>query len=145
MPLADFSDLLPTFCNLAGAEVPQELVIDGRSFANVVLGRAPKGPRDVIFNQFGKVRVVRNLRYKLYSDGRLYDVSRDFDETRDLSGSSDEAVAAARRQLRAFLNSLPPNAVPPFELRSQAPQQAEESVAWLRGNRSGWRGFVRLS
>jgi arylsulfatase A-like enzyme len=120
MELADFSDLLPTFCELAGAKLPDDVVIDGRSFADVVLGKSARGPREAIFNQFGDTRVVRDSRYKLYSDGRLYDVSRDFDEQQDLSGSSDEAAVRAKRRLQSHFDALPPNAPRPFELRSQA-------------------------
>jgi arylsulfatase A len=120
MALADFSDLLPTFCELAGAEIPDDLVIDGRSFAAVVLGKVVNGPREVIFNQFGDLRVVRDSRYKLYSDGRLLDVSRDFDEQHDLSGSAEEFAVRAKQRLQAHLDALPPDAPPPFELRSQA-------------------------
>ncbi len=53
MELADFSDLLPTFCEMAGAELPDDVTIDGRSFADVILGRSETGPRQFIFNQFG--------------------------------------------------------------------------------------------
>lgn len=119
LPLADFSDLLPTFAELAGAEIPDGLVLDGQSFAPAVLGQADRGPREWIFNQYGDDRVVRGLRYKLYSDGRLYDVRNDFDEAHDLADSADAEVLAARERLRRVLESLPPDSPPPFPLRSQ--------------------------
>lgn len=119
IPLADFSDLLPTFAELAGVEIPDELVLDGRSFAPAVLGQADSGPRQWIFNQYGDDRVVRGHRYKLYSDGRFYDVENDFDEAHDLAASDDPQHLAARRRLQQVLDSLPPDAPPPFPLRSQ--------------------------
>ncbi len=53
VPLADFSDVFPTLCALAGVPLPQDRVLDGRSQAAVIrgeVGAAP--PRDWIFNQY---------------------------------------------------------------------------------------------
>lgn len=119
IPLADFSDLLPTFCDLASVSIPDDLVLDGQSFAEAILGETESGPREWIFNQYGDLRVVRNRSYKLYSNGRLYHVAVDFDENHDLSGSQDAGHVAARQELQGVLDSLPPDADPPFPLRSQ--------------------------
>jgi arylsulfatase A-like enzyme len=37
LKLADFSDFLPTFCELAGAPLPSGVTLDGRSFARTLL------------------------------------------------------------------------------------------------------------
>jgi arylsulfatase A len=118
--LADFSDLLPTFCELAGAPLPRDLVIDGRSFAATLLDPAVPEPRQWIFNQYHRERVVSDGRFKRYADGRLFDVAEDFHEQHDLSASRDPAVVQARDRLQAALDSLPPDAEPPFPLRSQS-------------------------
>jgi len=132
LALADFSDLLPTFCELAGVRLPSKLKIDGRSFAGVLRGkRGATAPRRWIFNQYGDERVVRDDRYKLYSDGRFFDMERDRDERDNLAESKDRAVVTARNKLQAALASLPSNAPPPFELRSLS------SFA-LRHNRREW-------
>ena len=119
LPLADFSDLFPTFCELAGARLPADRVIDGRSFAPAVRGERFTG-RKWIFNQYGKERLVSDGRYKLWGDGRLYDLLHDFTEQRDLRASADPGVGAAQRTLQAALDTLPPDAAPPFPLRSQS-------------------------
>ena len=119
IPLADFSDLLPTLCDFASAPIPEELVLDGLSFADAALGNVEVGPRSWIFNQYGEARVVRNLRYKLYNDGRLYDIEADFDEQHDLASSNHRAHRRAQRELQAVLDSLPQDSPPPFPLRSQ--------------------------
>ncbi len=84
--LVDFSDFLPTICELAGIE-KEELGerVDGRSFLPQLLGE--KGnPRSWIYswyqrfdNKPNKPAVVfaRNQRYKLYGDGRMFDIQRD--------------------------------------------------------------------
>lgn len=119
IPLADFSDLLPTFCELADVDLPSDTVIDGQSFAPALLGDTDQGPRKWIFNQYGDMRVVRDLDYKLYSDGRLFHVTSDFDEEHQLQHSNDPKHVAAKKELQAVLDALPPDADPPFPLRSQ--------------------------
>lgn len=126
--LADFSDLLPTFCELTGAQLPPDRVIDGRSFAGVVRGHSDRGPRQWMFNQYGATRVVRNDRYKLYSDGRMFDVQSDFEERENLAQSREQAITEAKRQLQAVLNSFPPDSPPPFELRSQSAFKLKEEA-----------------
>jgi arylsulfatase A-like enzyme len=119
LALADFSDLFPTFCELAGAKLPTDRVVDGRSFAAAVRGEKFSG-RTWMFNQYGKERVVSDGRYKLWGDGRLFDLVNDFTEQQDLRDSRDPAAASARRTLQAALDSLPADAAPPFLLRSQS-------------------------
>ena len=37
--LTDFSDLLPTFVELGGGQLPDDLVVDGKSIAPFILGK----------------------------------------------------------------------------------------------------------
>jgi arylsulfatase A-like enzyme len=121
IPLADFSDVFPTLCELAGVPLPPGVTLDGRSLAGFLRGKpAASPPRDWIFNQYDTNRVVRDTRFKLYGDGRLFDVTADPDEQRDLAGSREPATVAARDRLQGALASLPPDAPPPFLLRSQS-------------------------
>ncbi len=120
LKLADFSDLLPTFCELAGAALPRGVTLDGRSFAATLLDAGVPEPRQWIFNQYYRERVVSDGRFKLYADGRLLDVAEDFDEQHDLASSRAPAAMEARRRLQAVLDSLPPDSEPPFPLRSQS-------------------------
>jgi arylsulfatase A-like enzyme len=119
LTLADFSDLLPTFCELAGAKPPADRVIDGRSFAAAVRGEKFTG-RSWIFNQYARERVVSDGRYKLWGDGRLFDLTSDFTEQRDLRNSSDANLVSVKRTLQGALDSLPADAAAPFPLRSQS-------------------------
>ena len=68
--LVDFTDLLPTFAELAGAQVPQGVKLDGRSFAPQLRGE--KGmPREWIFSQLGNRWFVRDDGWKLNERGEL--------------------------------------------------------------------------
>ncbi len=119
--LADFSDVLPTLCDLTGVPRPKDIVLDGRSHAAVLRGEPNQKPaREWIFNQYGAVRCVRDARFKLYSTGGLFDMESDPDETRDLTASTEPEHVAARERLGATLKSLPADAPPPFPLRSQS-------------------------
>lgn len=109
-----FGDFLPTFFELAGLRPEEEF--DGQSFAGALRGEPPKGrapltfhyhPRPVRRKQSKPVRFVRGRRYKLYADGRMFDCSKDRNETAPLrSESSDRGVAAARRRLQEALDAM---------------------------------------
>ncbi len=125
--LSDFTDMLPTFAELAGAPLPEALVLDGHSIAKFILGKAKDTPREWIMAMGGGVarlttqgvrpvadfndRVVRDKRWKLWIVGgrstRLHDLTRDPDEKENLIESSDPAALAARKRLEAVVASFP--------------------------------------
>jgi arylsulfatase A len=121
LPLADFTDVYPTLCELAGAPVPREHRLDGRSFAGFLRGEPGARPqRDWILNEYHQTRVVRDTRYKLYNDGRFFDLQADPEERTDLRTTAVSESAGARRRLQQALDSLPPDSPEPFLLRSQS-------------------------
>ncbi|MBI4582230.1 MAG: sulfatase-like hydrolase/transferase [Planctomycetes bacterium] len=112
--LVDFSDILPTVLDVAGTK-PPENVLDGRSFGPVLLGQTARyAPREWIFSQLGSKRVVRDKRYKLWSDGRLFDLTADPLEQHDLATGDAPDSRAARQRLQSVLDSLPPDVKLPF-------------------------------
>ncbi len=119
VPLMDFSDVFPTLCDLAHLAPPKDVVLDGRSLAPFLRDEpGARPPRDWIFNQYDVTRIVRDTRFKLYSDGRFFDANADPDEQQDLAASTEPDEIAARERLGKVLQSLPPDAAPPFLLRS---------------------------
>lgn len=104
--LIDFSDFMPTFAELAGANLPAGVTIDGRTFAPQLRGE--KGnPRKWAYCQWGGKAWVRTKRFKLYRDGRLYDMQNDpFENSPILPGSDTDQTAAVRKKLQAVLDSL---------------------------------------
>lgn len=108
--LIDFTDVLPTLAAAAGAELPNDVTLDGRSFLPQVRGEAGD-PRDSIFchyeprhgNNQRKVRYAQDRRWKLYQDGRLFDMLADLDETTPVTTETPDA-AAARKKLQAVLD-----------------------------------------
>jgi len=110
--LVEFSDFLPT--TLAAAGIPHSADTDGRSFLPQLRGEKGR-PRDYMFCYYNPrpertdpVRFVRDTRWKLYGDGRFYDVSKDVMEEKDLSGRKlGENATAALKKLKAALGSFP--------------------------------------
>lgn len=117
-PLADFTDLLPTICELARVPLPDALVVDGRSFAPYLRGEAPAPPRRWIFNHYGSDRVVRDERFKLTHRGELFDLEADPAERSPLPPATGGAAAEARGRLQQVLDQMPPSTPLPFPHRS---------------------------
>lgn len=104
--LIDFSDLFATFAELAGAQLPTGVVLDGHSFAPQLRGQ-PGQPREWIFVQLGAKWYVRDQSWKLNEKGELFDMREaPFEEklVTDATGSAAEA----RQRLQAVLNQLNP-------------------------------------
>ena len=116
--LVDQSDFLPTFADLAGAPIPADLKLDGKSFAPLIHGTASDADhRAWIYSQHADLRIIRDHRYKLYSTGEFFDLEQDHIEDHDLATSTELAVTNARDRLTKILQSFPPDNHP-FQPRS---------------------------
>lgn len=105
--LVDSTDFLPTICEAAGIAVPSELKIDGRSFWAQCCGEKGR-PREWIYSWYSrdgsagtKHEFARSAQFKLYRDGRFFDVStEDMDrkpiDVNKLKPHSDLAAAHAK-------------------------------------------------
>ncbi|MBN1125723.1 MAG: sulfatase-like hydrolase/transferase [Sedimentisphaerales bacterium] len=134
--LTDFTDILPTFAELAGTPVPKDTVIDGKSVASLLLGKTQDSPRQWILSMGGgEARqvngrvvpekdyadlVIRDKQYKLWvEDGkstRLYNLLDDPGEATNLIDSKDINILSAREKLEQIIESLPKkDAVPMYD------------------------------
>jgi arylsulfatase A len=108
--VADASDLLPTFAEIAGAPLPAGRVIDGRSLLSQFKGDA-QSPRTWAFCQLSNNYYVREAGWKLDQSGTLYDMKdAPFKEVAVAADTKDEAAVAARQRLAAALAGLNPAA-----------------------------------
>jgi len=89
--LVDFSDFYATFSELGQAPSQTALPIDGHSFASRLSGDIP-APRKWAFAQSGNKHWVRTQRWKLYNDGRLFDVQTDPAEKKNLADNVPNAA-----------------------------------------------------
>jgi arylsulfatase A len=111
--LVDSTDFLPLLAAVSGASTAGFGALDGVSFLPAIQGR--RGPsREWTFLHFDPrpgwdkarfrlVRWARDQRFKLYDDGRLFDVAADVLEERPLAPG---AGSEARRKLQAVLDRL---------------------------------------
>lgn len=101
--LIDMTDFMPTLAHLAGADLPV-VMIDGSSFAPQLLGKKGK-PRDWIYTEWNGRAWVRNKKWKLYSDGKLYNMDKDPFERLPITGLSKE-TRKVKIQLQSVLYNL---------------------------------------
>ncbi len=85
--LIDFSDLLPTFAELSGGELPSNVSLDGNSFAGLLTGNGKTQRTWAYAESRGSRYFVKTQKWKLYNDGRLFNTERDPDEKRQLAES----------------------------------------------------------
>ena len=104
-------DVLPTICEAAGVTVPAELKIDGRSFLPQLRGETG-APREWLYAWYNpgggataSSEFAHDARYKLYTDGRFYDVQKDDWEKKPLTALTDEAKEA-KLKLQAALKQF---------------------------------------
>lgn len=109
--IVDFSDFLPTFCEATETPLPEGL--DGKSFLKVLKGSKEKH-RDWIYMWYtrsGKPgtakQFTRNQRYKLYGDGRFFDIAEDVLEKAPIAVDQlTEKQQAVRKMLQDGLDQF---------------------------------------
>lgn len=106
--LISSTDFIPTFAEIAGIELPKEVILDGQSFNAQLHGR--KGtPRTTLFVQLANMYWVRSADWKLNEKGELFDMSKaPFEEILVTADAEDQAASAARKTLQAELDRLNP-------------------------------------
>jgi len=105
-------DFLPTLAEVAGVSWPAERLTDGRSFWPQLQGK-PGTPREAIYCWYAsdggpvaRFEFALGTRYKLYRDGRFFDVQADpFEQGQPLPlPTADGEPATAARALQAVLD-----------------------------------------
>jgi len=108
--LIDFSDVFPTIAAATGAAMPKDRTIDGRSFLPQICGQKGQPRKWVFCHYFGKKGrtsqgaqdAIWDHRWKLYGNGKMYDLKNDILEKSPLTDLSDEALEAKKRLARAM-------------------------------------------
>ena len=105
-------DLLPTLAELASVPIASQKArpLDGRSLAPLLLAGAADWPDRMIFSHWNGSVSVRTAQYRLDATGKLFDMTTDPGQTRDVSNERPEvanrlsqAVADWKRELLADL------------------------------------------
>jgi arylsulfatase A-like enzyme len=139
-------DMLPTFCALAGVDVPSDRVIDGRNILPYMRGEELDSPIHDTF--IVPAATVRHGDWKLLvkaqspgggrSDqvgktdrvpaeaGSLFNLKEDLGETTDLSAQHPEKVQELTEIMNVFMEELEANSRPVGDLPSISNSQHEE-------------------
>lgn len=110
--LVDFTDFLPTLVEVAGAEVPDGLDLDGQSFLHRLLEK-PGPEREWVFCAYNPrwldrepARYVHDTEWKLHEDGRVFNFQVDpLEETPLAEEDLPSEVQKRIRSFRAVLES----------------------------------------
>jgi len=92
--IIDVTDLLPTFCELAGIDAP--LGIDGVSLAPTLTGEGRQRPREFVIHEAGNGQSIIRGRHKLIRRRKgfeLYDLVADHAEEEDIAADHPKLVA----------------------------------------------------
>ena len=126
--LVDCSDFYATCGDLAGAQPPQGVTIDGRSFAPQLRGQ-PGKPRPWVFVQLGKQWYVKERDWKLNQTGELYNLKdAPFVEALVPADAQDAPAADARKRLQAVLAGLNPAAGKTEAIKPKAAKAAKKKA-----------------
>ena len=115
-------DLIPTFCDLAGIEIPDG--VQGHSVKPLAMGEASDEWREYVISENGRGRMVRSAQYKynLYKGGEpremLLDMEKDPGELKNLALDDEylEILKEHRGMLQEWTNKAGDDAVVPYLL-----------------------------
>jgi len=138
--LLSAADILPTLADLANVSIPADLRIDGESFADILREQNDDSwKRPWTFTQYATKRVIRDQRYKLYSDGSLFDLAVDPSEQRVIPRTQkNNSIEKRRKKLQEVLEQLPANSELPWQFRSISARKARvekdkpRRAAWIK-------------
>jgi arylsulfatase A-like enzyme len=106
--LIDFTDLFPTFVELAAGKLPPNYPLDGHSFAPLLLGQ-PFQARKWIYSPLADKRVLRDEHWLYEGDARYFfcDGHRDGDGYREVTDSREPEPVSTRQRFEQILSNLP--------------------------------------
>ncbi len=117
--IIDFSDFVPTLADLCGGKLPQDRVIDGVSFADLLKGESFEGrewsycfehpkPHNTRRKPSPPGWFARTKKYKLYHDGKFVALAPEtLAETRLDTGEMTPQQKAARDRLQKVIDQFP--------------------------------------
>ena len=118
--VANYMDLLPTFAELAGAELPKDQKVGGRSLVPLMFDKDAEWEDRYIFEhvtrwnhkvdpdtQKWKNYSVRNQRFRLVVD-QLFDMEKDPSQFKDVSKQHPEVVQEMKAAYETFWDEVRP-------------------------------------
>jgi arylsulfatase A len=109
--LVDTTDFVPTLCEVGAVALPKDVPFDGVSFLPILRGGKDQ-PREWIYSWYSATLAnvhesAFDKRFKLYADGRFYDMESDPLEQSPLDEAKlDAAASCAKAKLSNVLNQF---------------------------------------
>ena len=118
-------DLMPTFCELTGAGIPEDRIIDGKSLWPMLKGETARSPHDhlVYINSLAKV-----------SDGQAYAV-RSRDNFKYYRAASSENAVFGKMIIEPFLFNLNDDPDESYDVKELYPEKYRELKEYLENFR----------
>ncbi len=102
-------DLLPTLADLTGIPIVGDKPLDGINIAPLLLGKTEGVPEDrMIFSHWNGRVSVRTQQYRLDNEGRLYDLTRDPGQDRNIAKDHPEVASRLSEALKSWKRELLP-------------------------------------
>jgi len=108
--IAGAIDLFPTLASLTGVKVTPPKPIDGLDLSPLLLNQTVEWPDRLIFSHQAGGISVRNQRYMLDAQGRLYDLQQDPGQARDITKTEPEIAERLKRAVDEFRATALPQA-----------------------------------
>ncbi|MCP4847133.1 MAG: sulfatase-like hydrolase/transferase [Verrucomicrobiaceae bacterium] len=112
--LIDFTDLYPTFLELASITPPKTLKLNGKSFVASLRGdEDPFKKRSWIYSQIGDFRMIRDWYHIIDNKGSFHNLLKDPRQEEKVN-PLDKIAPGRRQRLQMILDRFPKNAPAPF-------------------------------
>lgn len=103
-------DLLPLILQVAGGELPQSRILDGRNPLPLLLGKTPEKQRSLFF-AFRHMQAVRRGNFKLIRSRKdspleLYDLEKDLGERQNISDQHPQITAKLAKELADWVSQF---------------------------------------
>ncbi len=108
-------DLLPTLMDIAGINNAPKNKLDGISLKRLLLGKAKNWPDRMIFSHWRGRVSVRTQQYRLDHQGKLFDMTKDPGQRRDIAKQEKQVAERLRKAVAQWRKSTLPG------LRSDRP------------------------
>ncbi len=95
-------DLHPTLADLAGIETVNKKRLDGRSLKPLLMEDSPEWKNRIIVSTWRDRISARNQRYRLGTEGGLYDIKRDPGQRKDISAEKPDVAKRLQAAIERF-------------------------------------------
>jgi len=106
--IAGAIDLLPTLAGLCKVPLTSKKPLDGKSLLPLLEGKTDAWPDRMIFSTWNKRVSVRTQQYRLDSEGALFDMVADPNQTTDIAAAQPEVTARLKKAVAGWSAELLP-------------------------------------